>query len=68
MIALQDREATRTGNATSGAPDRVTSPSTPKAAGGGDAEMENERLKSFFASLAKKSGGSAANSPRRGGD
>jgi hypothetical protein len=64
----QDREATR-----SGAEDlsRVKSPSTPKtgaAASGESAEMENQRLKDFFAGLAKKSGGSATNSPRRGVD
>jgi hypothetical protein len=65
---LQDREATRSteeSSTTRGS----KSPSTPKgnAAGGGEnVEMENQRLKDFFANLAKKSGGSVANSPRRG--
>ncbi|KIW04582.1 uncharacterized protein PV09_04331 [Verruconis gallopava] len=61
---IKDREATRSMEE----PSRLKSPSTPKAAvGGGDnAEMENQRLKDFFANLAKKSGGGSANSPRRG--
>ena len=63
---IQDREATRS----SGRDDGVRSPSTPKtgagATSGESAEMENQRLKDFFAGLAKKGGGSAANSPRRG--
>jgi hypothetical protein len=71
-MCKQDREATRS-STTGGAddPSRVKSPSTPKTGAGGageSAEMENQRLKDFFAGLAKKSGGSAANSPRRGLD
>jgi dynein light intermediate chain 1 len=53
---LQDREATRTSE---------SEPKTPTSSSKGNQEAENQRLKDFFANLAKKPSGSAANSPRR---
>jgi dynein light intermediate chain 1 len=64
---IKDREATRSGADDLSRREREVKSPGAKAGGGGEsAEVENQRLKDFFTNLAKKSGGSAVNSPRRG--